>query len=140
MNTNDIPTSVVLNRAADLIEQRGWNIGEWYRGDDSAPLCTEGAIQAAIGTTDFIYAGNCPAYQAVADYLGQRNLFIWNDRLPHAWRYPEDAPERKWKGFVGGSRESAMEHGRLTVIATLRSAALIEAAKENAEAREQVAR
>lgn len=108
MNTT-LPTSEVLNRAADLIEERGWARGSGWpepgRPED-APLCLEGAIQAAMGVT-FGFGFQCPAYEAVATYLQMRpstmGLFIWNDQR-------------------AGSADR--------VIATLRAAALIEAAKE----------
>lgn len=81
MNTSD-----VLNRAADLIEERGWAKGEgWYQGDDSASLCLEGGIQAALGIRDEDYESDdefrsCPAYKAVASYLGlsRRDQYVYD--------------------------------------------------------------
>lgn len=114
-------TSEVLNRAADLIEERGWTTGSGWFGNEYGPLCIEGGIAAAMGV-----AGGpgyrCPAYDAVAAYLGKGNsgVWAWNDNLPHTGM-----------GWRGGSREAAMEQSREQVIATLRAVALIEAAKEN---------
>lgn len=114
-------TSEVLNKAADLIEERGWTTGNgWHGTAEAEGLCLEGAIQAAMGVAEGS-GYRCDAYRAVSDYLGRGALFLWNDQLPYLPGYA---------GYVGGSRESSREHGRLTVIATLRSAALIESARE----------
>jgi hypothetical protein len=128
-----ISTSEVLNTAADLIERRGWSTGTgWTEMDDDGPLCIQGAIGAAMGQVNAV-GFRCPAYDAVAEYLGlESGLFIWNDNLRFA------RSESGWPSWVGGSRESATEHGRTQVLATLRAAALIEAAKENSDTREQV--
>lgn len=121
-------TSEVLNRAADLIEERGWGRGtaSWNNiGDDSAPLCLEGGIMAALGLTIdlaspesavLVEVSRCPAYKAVTDYLGTVVPFC------HLWR---------WNDGVAQSAEE--------VIATLRAAAVIEAAKESADDRVPVA-
>jgi hypothetical protein len=110
-------TSEVLNRAADLIEERGWTTGEgWPEADpEVTALCLEGGIMAAQGMTLSNQAGlfTCPAYRAVRDYLdwqpkiGQTYLFQWNDR-----------PNR-----------TAAE-----VIEVLRACALIEQAREEQDA------
>ena len=81
-----MPTSEVLNRAADLIEERGWTQGDgWVLRESTpdAPLCLEGGIQAATGLVgqdrlDALWA--CPAWTAVADYLDTLNVYGWNDR------------------------------------------------------------
>lgn len=112
--------SEILNRAADEIQKYGWTTGVrgWYR-EEGAGLCIEGGIIAAMGTThDDINVNEfrtCPAYQAVASYLGiteEDDLFDWNDS---AYNY-------KGRGAKSG------EH----VIAVLRGAALVEASKEEA--------
>lgn len=114
-------TSEVLNRAADLIELRGWMHGQgWNEGEDGRPLCLEGAIMAALGVTvdpfdeeSFITLSEfelCPAYRAVQGYLGTDvQLYRWND------------------AFIGSTRRTAAE-----VIEVLRAAAVIEQAKEAA--------
>lgn len=117
-------TSELLNRAADEIEKYGWTTGieGWYKDDRyGSGLCIEGGILAAMGT-DFNHVDmeefrTCPAYRAVADYLGVKHergedLFEWNDSA---------------LSYSGRGAES-MEH----VIEVLRGAALVEAAKEQA--------
>lgn len=105
--TETIPTSEVLNRAADLIQERGWIAGSGWVKDGAAadePLCLEGGIMAALGMSvphmfqdDNVLAPlfACPAYRAVSRYLelepagidpaggftGQP-LYHWNDRHP----------------------------------------------------------
>lgn len=112
MNTSDI-----LNKAADLIEQRGWRRSEWGLDSDTAPLCVEGAICAAMGLTNHgeIDRQSCPAYVAVKTHLGAR---CRNDVVPDA----ADAEVWAWNDTVA---ESAAE-----VIEVLRATALIEAARE----------
>lgn len=70
--------AATLYRAADLIEERGWTHGALgWGGSESAPLCLEGGILAALGWIDLPSARDeqeafwgCPAYRAVSDYLG----------------------------------------------------------------------
>lgn len=133
MNTSD-----VLNKAADLIERRGW-VGEGGRGwlgeDVGDPLCIEGAIDAAMEGGARAFGGftsgpnACPAGRAVREYLElgafasvteSHCLFQWNDEA----RY--DATSGEWVPARTAEQ----------VIATLRAAAVIEAAKENPDARE----
>lgn len=88
----NIPTSVVLHHAADLIEERGWEQGGGWNAGDSTPVCLEGGIAAALGVSayDIINDANwyqeqfvaCPAYQAVKEYLAlpeKGELWRWND-------------------------------------------------------------
>lgn len=115
-------TSDVLNKAADLIEERGWAFGTgWLGTEEPGGLCVEGAIQAATGVA--VGPGyRCPAYFAVATHLEQFVLFTWNDNLP--W----DATNGfRW---VGGTKESATEFGKSRVIEVLRACAVIEASRE----------
>jgi hypothetical protein len=117
-------TSDVLNKAADLIEERGWQNADHSVGDDpwgggadgSTPLCLEGGILAALGLSTGkelippIGFTRCASYRAVADHLygdPARMVFTWND-----------APGR-----------TAAE-----VIEVLRACALIEAAREEQDA------
>lgn len=107
-------TSEVLNKAADLIEERGWTQGPlgW---DATGPLCALGGIGAAldcrtIGDTYCMWElAETPEVAAVADYLGVAvgpeggGVYNWND-----------APGR-----------TAAE-----VVEVLRAAAIVEAAKE----------
>jgi hypothetical protein len=111
-------TSEVLNRAADLIEERGWTQGGSGWGIGGQALCLEGGILAALGyrweASDWSFEEfpECPAYTAVADYLDYRSeLYQWNDE---------------------GNRTAD------EVIEALRAAAVIEAAKETADVREPV--
>jgi hypothetical protein len=85
-------TSEVLNRAADLIQERGWGQGSdtWTVAGDG--LCIEGAI-AAVAEIPTMVCGRivapsrpaleaCPAYRAVAEHLAERHhdsLWRWND-------------------------------------------------------------
>jgi len=106
-------TSEVLNRAADLIEERGWATGVtgWRVG---GRLCLEGGIIAAIGgatAADQPLAWACPAYAAVGDYLGRPALSVCGDRELWKWN---DRPER-----------TASE-----VVEVLRACAVIEASRE----------
>jgi hypothetical protein len=116
-------TSETLNRAADLIEERGWTQGPrgMSIGTDT-PLCLEGAIGAAVGITKYeryngedVYSydetQSCPAGQAVRAYLDVLRPWSWNDH------YNRTATE---------------------VIEVLRATAVIEAARENAETRTEV--
>lgn len=126
-------TSEVLNRAADLIEERGWTKGRGWV-DDGGPLCLEGGIAAALGV-EFTVAWRCPAYAAVREYLAPRTdkaPFIWNDRL--AYDYINEAISRRegWRDMAATTAEGEA-YAKGEVIAVLRAAALVEAAKENNE-------
>ncbi|MGZ4521036.1 MAG: DUF6197 family protein [Mycobacteriaceae bacterium] len=109
-------TSEVLNKAADLIQERGWGQGIW---DAGPALCLEGGILAALGhpcdltTVRPWFAGKCPAFDAVCDYLQidfpAAMPWQWNDTVA------EDASE---------------------VIEVLRACAVIEAAREDQDAAE----
>lgn len=125
MNTSD-----VLYRAADLIEERGWKRGEGWviEGREGAALCLEGGIMAAQGlsfpriadggiaeTSDvWRTLWSCPSYVAVAEYLD-------SDLTPDATSGRPTDPLFWWN-----DGQKSVE----TVIATLRAAAVIEAAKE----------
>lgn len=111
-------TSEVLNRAADLIEERGWTRGiNGWRGGANG-LCLEGAIGAAAsipndgGERLGLYA--CPAYWAVANYL---------DRDPT----PRIVPIKDTLWAWNDTRDRTAAE----VIEVLRAAAVIEAAKES---------
>ena len=116
-------TSEVLNKAADLIEERGWTQGPMGMLTDHPSLCMEGAIRAAFdgATIDwgskkiYEYVGdvddNCPAGMAVRHYLGCGQPYVWNDD---------------------------QERTAAEVIEVLRATAVIEAARET-EAAEQPA-
>lgn len=115
------PTSEVLYRAADLIEERGWQKGgDGWVGGASDPLCLEGGIQAAAGISDNFLVDRCPAYRAVFDYLGAEACTL---------RYKEYTSRIRLYVWNDASARTADE-----VIATLRAAAVIEAAKENTPA------
>ncbi len=106
-------TSEVLNRAADLIEERGWSScsgwpgEEEYGGPSDGHLCLEGGIMAALGMTFKDRRTSGPAMNAVREHLAipaGHALFCWND-LPDRTQHE--------------------------VIAALRGAAVIEAARED---------
>jgi hypothetical protein len=113
---SEMSTSEVLNKAADLIEERGWATGPEAWGTGSS-LCLEGGILAAMGMTEDYLSGSaqswhafrgCRAYGAVRDYLTSTGDL--------------DPDESLWKF----NDESAAER----VIGVLRATALIEAARE----------
>lgn len=66
-------TADILDDAADLIENNPWlQRGGWHLEYDHG-LCLEGGIFAAMGVTNarsLMPFRACPAYRAVADYLG----------------------------------------------------------------------
>lgn len=120
-------TSEVLDRAADLIEERGWAVGN--RGlNVNGPYCLEGALYAAGGSKDTFVWGceplapndsakgdkmfsylreeDCPTLAAVTAYLAQPEGRVW-----------------EWNDSRGSADE---------VIETLRACAVIEAARESA--------
>jgi hypothetical protein len=110
-------TSEVLNRAADLIEERGWTkgTGGWPgHRNHCGPLCLEGGLLATLGVDWSDPSAVCDAqythaWKAMADYVGRTPLFLfmWND--------------------VQGRTQAE-------VIEVLRAAALIEQAKEHTPA------
>ena len=122
-------TADTLNRAADLIEERGWGTGNGAMRMDGSPLCLEGGIAAALGMEPTLlldevgYVVNhgelarCPAYEAVKSFLG--------DRCRNTVLDVQDADLWAWNDTVA---QSAAE-----VIETLRAAAAIEQSKADAE-------
>jgi hypothetical protein len=96
-------TSEVLNKAADLIEQRGWATGTCgMDATPDTPLCLEGAIGAALEVQTFMSdkAGveryhyfrlsQSDAYKAILRYLGlDRDAWMWNDDQSEASRVVE---------------------------------------------------
>lgn len=113
-------TSEILNKAADLIEERGWGQGsETWNNHNGAGLCLEGGILAATGmklTDDF---EACPAYRAVWAHLE-------NDDRWGAYR----GSLYNWNDAPGRTAEEVIE--------VLRATALIEAAKEDQSVAEKV--
>ena len=117
MNTN-LPTSAVLDLAADAVQSRGWTSGPdgWLR---SGPVCLEGAIMAALGGVGTAELRACPAYGAVQRYLGlddvegsiRSSLWAWNDALP-----------------------GSVEYAQARVIEVLRAAAAVERVREHTDA------
>lgn len=109
-------TSEVLNKAADLIEEHGWEQGGTRNGVGEtyyvhAGYCVEGAIAAANGASQYFMGYRCEAYDAVKNYLNQ---------LPWTWN-------------------DAIARTEQEVIEVLRAAALIEQAKENQSVEQTVA-
>lgn len=89
-------TSEILAKAADLIEQRGWNQG-WYV-NDCGGLCATGAMFAAVGMepvaesqlgagsgsawgefAESRYDDATRAWDRFAAYLGVQHAPSWND-------------------------------------------------------------
>ena len=117
-----VATSEVLNRAADLIEERGWACGKGWSAE-GGPLCIEGAIAAALGADGHAIrtTNTCPAGAAVREYLElgeytatKGGLWYWNDEL-------------RWDRELGTvvTVRTANE-----VVEVLRATAVIEAARE----------
>lgn len=104
----ELTTSQVLDRAADLIEERGL----WQ----ACKPATSGGICALLAIDEVARADLWPAAGALVAYLGGS---------------PHDVGGRviRWNESASGQAE---------VIAVLRACALIEAAKENAETRGSV--
>jgi hypothetical protein len=130
----EIPTSEVLNRAADLIEERGWTSGEGWEHEKGGPLCLEGGILAAIGGS--FLAGDhylCPAYQAVKSYLRDRTdkaPFMWNDYLSHERVLAAISRGETLVRDLDDVRAEADEWAKAQVIEVLRACAVIEASRE----------
>ena len=116
--------SEVLNRAADLIEERGWSTGSGWTDDGVSPLCLEGALASVLGLPMIVHG--CDAYRAVSSYIGDgRPLFLWNDNA--AW---ETNNWRSNRLRVPRDYTASKEAGRQVVIETLRAAAVIQASHE----------
>jgi hypothetical protein len=90
--TETMTTSEVLNRAADLIEERGWATGlDAMSANPAGPICLEGALAAitdlGVRSDDprrYEYpSASCPVYMAVHNYLSLpfSRLFTWNDAI-----------------------------------------------------------
>jgi hypothetical protein len=118
-----VKTSEVLNRAADLIEERGWAKGPLAWGDDGAhPLCLEGGIIAALGGKGWKLDRawqeafwTCPAYQSVAAYVDHDVSFDQSTPKQPLWEFNDD-------------------HSAAEVIEVLRACAVIEQAREEQDA------
>lgn len=116
-------TSETLNRAADLIEERGWTEGVEGWPTEKAPdgpLCLEGGIIAALGMSfedDPLQAfEDCGAYRAVQSYVGYSADRDEADMLVEPlWRFNDS-------------------HTATEVIEVLRAVAVIEAAREDESA------
>lgn len=135
MTEQQIPTSEVLNRAADLIEERGWQKGDGWctTRNEGAPVCLEGGLMAAMGIrVDVLSTGalqslwTCPAYSAVAAYL-DRDVTL-EDR-----GYGEASPLEAL--YWWNDKSTATE-----VIEVLRAVAVIEAAREEQAAKIEATR
>jgi hypothetical protein len=131
-------TSEVLNRAADLIEERGWASGEGWEHEKGGSLCLEGGILAAIGGSFF--RGDhyvCPAYVAVREYLSDksdRSPFIWNDNLAHDRVLAAIARGETCSRSLSEVRAEANQWAKSRVIEVLRACAVIEASRERESA------
>lgn len=87
------PVSVVLTKAADIIEERGWTSGgrgwDWDTNPEGK-VCLEGGILAAmrlpseiVNKEEYKEFQACPAYLAVKEFLDYADdLWRWNDRVP----------------------------------------------------------
>lgn len=116
-------TSETLMAAARAIEERGWaqgvtdeNPDPW--GINGGPVCIEGAIMAATGERWHARVNECPAYDAVAQFLGEPRSYYSNGVDPffarlYAWN---DTPGRT----------------KAEVIEVLKAAAIAELCKEKA--------
>jgi hypothetical protein len=111
-----VNTSDVLNRAADIIQERGWVQGGagWFVESlpADAPLCAQGALRAACHEATDDHREWYRLYfdvtkPIVAAHVGEPIVFSWNDK----------------PGRTAGE-----------VIEALRACALIEAAREEQDA------
>ena len=108
--------SETLNKAADLIEERGWMKAAFGTDSATGPLCLEGGILAAMGMTDWVMdVEGCPAYVAIRRHLGTR---CRNAVLPGV----SDDRLWAWNDTVAKSADEVIE--------VLRACALIESARE----------
>jgi hypothetical protein len=122
-----VKTSEVLNKAADLIEERGWVRGSAGWPGMGPGLCLEGGMMAACGETftsvNLFEFWACPAYRAVQEHL---------DLTPgEGADHQPLSPPYRWN--------DAPTRTEAEVIETLRAAAVIEHAREVAAERESVA-
>lgn len=116
-------TSEVLNKMADLIEERSWTCGAGWDPAPDGPLCIEGALQTVLGVSRFKARGHA-AYIAMQRHVeSDAGLWIWNDHRPFGF-CRDDLPDNGWLGGEGQERAYVVE--------ALRAAAVIEAAKETA--------
>lgn len=84
------PTTVpeVLERAATILEDRGWYQGDFYppgADERTAPVCAGAAIHVALGLHPLGDVKLSPtlvwdAGQYLADYVGYVDVGDWNDR------------------------------------------------------------
>lgn len=119
--------SETLNKAADLIEERGWRQGAWPEGPGSfvgeQAVCLEGALLLVLGLSHGS-AGRefygCPAHNAVAAYLERHPFPVHGPIVDALWQ---------WNDSEGRTQAEVIE--------VLRAAALVEASRE-AEVRESV--
>lgn len=128
MTEQQTPTSEVLNRAADLIQERGWVSGPEGWPDSylpaNSPLCIEGGLLAAQGLTSRAATSEesglrtCPAYVAVMAHLATDDRW----RCSSDWVESGNALAYEWNDAPG---RTAAE-----VIEVLRAAAAIEQARE----------
>jgi hypothetical protein len=111
-------TSEVLNKAADLIEERGWsprgNNGAWHpKPGSTTPLCVEGALRLAAGRRDQ------DALDALSGYL--------NDRYPECFNpFSGRVLPFSWNDRTGRTSSEVIE--------VLRACAVIEASRERESA------
>jgi hypothetical protein len=113
----EIPTSEVLNRAADLIEERGWGTGPAsVMGVGGA--CLIGAMYAAAhgafskdDVSPYAWVGLCDAGRAVYQHVRDRDDYI--DRPSDIWHWNDTRAQ--------GAKE---------VVEVLRACAVIEASRE----------
>lgn len=113
-------TSETLNRAADLIQERGLGQGPLGFAIEASSPCLLGAIAQVAGWAakeecgiyDYDAADRCPAAIAVHDYLDHPRI---------------SAPGDLWAWNDEGGRTAS------TVVEVLRAVAVIEAAREEVE-------
>jgi hypothetical protein len=113
-------TSEVLNKAADLIEERGWSQGTgWHTAlADSVPVCAEGGIWCATETDN-----NRRDYAALRAAKGAFRAYLTD-------RFPEHIHPNAGC-VIGWSWNDDPERTAAEVIEVLRAAAVIEQARES---------
>jgi hypothetical protein len=112
-------TSEVLNRAADLIQSRGWTQeakGGWFPEPNAdTPVCAEGAIRLAVAEAGMWATAKTSICHALSDYLGDLYPECFNPISGRVIVF-------NWNDRKGRTAEQVLE--------AMRAAALIESARE----------
>src|SRR4051812_13352771 len=93
MTETNIPTSTVLDLAADAIQMAGWAQGNGgWTGVGTGGLCLEGGIMAATGLR-LAHMRQCSAYRAVVEYLSAFVADVDDAFAGEAWYFNDQIAE-----------------------------------------------